>query len=112
MKPAETPRQPPRQEAPEQRLHGRALAAHRGVAVTNRTPPVLHVCVICSKPLTAKRLYTCSDMCRNDRLDVPREQIDHLVDCALVHEQLDALVAGNPIGRARFTGTRSPKGRE
>jgi hypothetical protein len=111
VKPAET-RQPPRQEVPEQRLHGRALAAHRGVAVTTRAPPVLHVCVICAKPLTAERLYTCSDMCRNDRLDVPREQIDHLVDCALVHEQLDALVAGNPIGRARFTGTRSPKGRE
>jgi hypothetical protein len=51
-------------------------------------------------------------MCRNDRLDVPREQIDHLIDCALVHEQLAALVAGNPIGRARFTGTRSPRGRE
>jgi predicted nucleic acid-binding Zn ribbon protein len=111
VKPAET-RQPPRQEAPEQRLHGRALAAHRGVAVTNRTAPVLHVCVICGKPLLADRLYTCSKLCAEERLDVSREQMDHLVDCALVHEQLDALVAGNPIGRARFTGTRSPKGRE
>ena len=108
MKPAET-RQPPRQEAPEQRLHGRALAAHRGVAVQPREkPPVLHVCVICGKPLLADRLYTCSKLCAEERLDVSREQMDHLAACALVHEQLDALVAGNPIGRARFTGTRSP----
>ena len=100
---------PLRQEMPEQRLHGRALAAHRGVAVETRTPPVLHVCVMCGRPLVADRLYTCSKLCAEERLDVRPDEMSHLIDCALVHEQLDALVASNPVGRARFTGTRSPR---
>lgn len=103
---------PSRQEAPEQRLHGRALSAHRGEPFAPREKPVLHVCAICAKPLLPGRLYTCSKLCAEERLDVRPDDMSHLIDCALVHEQLDALVAGNPIGRARFTGTRSPKGHE
>ena len=102
---------PLRQEMPEQRLHGRALAVFRCEPFTPRDPPVLHVCAICAKPLLPGRLYTCSKLCAEERLDVRPDEMAHLADCAAVHEQLDALVASNPVGRARFTGTRAPKRR-